>query len=48
MEVSTTFFEKASKEHTEEVLRIVKEFLQLNPAIEHVVVATTEGTVGET
>ncbi len=48
MEINTVYFEYASPEHTDNVLRIVKEFLKLNKEIHHVVVATTEGTVGET
>ncbi len=48
MQIHTVYFERASQEHTSEVLRIVKEFLESNAEIEHIVVATTEGTVGVT
>jgi hypothetical protein len=46
MSVKTHYFEKASKEHTEKVLSLVREHLNNNPDIEHVVVATTEGATG--
>ena len=46
MKVKTHYFEDASPEHTEKVLALVKEHLDENPNIEHVVVATTEGATG--
>ncbi|MHA1908673.1 MAG: pyruvate kinase alpha/beta domain-containing protein [Candidatus Thorarchaeota archaeon] len=48
MQIRTTYFEKASKEHTDKVLNLVQEFLSTNPEMHHVVVATTEGSVGVT
>jgi hypothetical protein len=44
--MTTHYFDEASPEHTRKVLSLVKEYLRENPAIEHVVVATTEGTTG--
>ena len=48
MKIRTVYFETASSEHTEEVLDLVKEHLDLNPEIEHLIVATTEGATGLT
>ena len=46
VEIKTLYFEKASKDHSEEVVKCVREFLEENPEIKHIVVATTEGTTG--
>jgi len=48
MVFETLYFPKASVEHTDKVLETVKRYLEIDRTIEHVVVATTEGTVGET
>lgn len=44
--MTTYYFDKASREHTGKVLSLVREHLKENPEIEHVVVATTEGSTG--
>ncbi|TFG28520.1 hypothetical protein EU527_17170, partial [Candidatus Thorarchaeota archaeon] len=46
MKVNTVYFNEASQEHTEEVFSIVKDFFKSNDMIQHIVVATTEGTTG--
>jgi hypothetical protein len=46
MGIKTLYFEKASREHSVQVVEAVKEFLNHNEGIEHIVVATTEGTTG--
>ena len=46
MVVKTVYFDDASPMHTEKVLSIVREYLNENPAIEHIIVATTEGATG--
>ena len=46
MIIETFYFDEASSEHTSKVLEIVKNHLSNNPDIEHVVVATTEGSTG--
>ena len=46
MSTSTFYFDKASSEHTDKVLSLVREFLNGNPHIEHIVVATTRGATG--
>jgi hypothetical protein len=46
MEIKTVCFEEASPEHTDRVISTVREFIQRNKTIEHVVVATTEGSTG--
>ncbi len=46
MEIHTKYFEESSAEHTDEVFAVVEDFLMSNPDIEHIVVATTEGTTG--
>ncbi len=46
MKVDTFYVEEASQEHTDKVLEIVKDFLESNKSIEHIVAATTEGTTG--
>lgn len=48
MEFETVYFAEASVEHTNKVLETVKKYLEIDKTIEHIVVATTEGTVGET
>ncbi len=48
MDVKTYYFEKASQSETEKVVSLIREFLDNNPEIEHIVVATTEGTTGVT
>ena len=44
--MKTHYFEQASREHTPTVLSLVKEYLEDNPEITDVVVATTEGSTG--
>ena len=44
--MKTHYFEKASREHTATVLSLVEEYLEDNPEITDVVVATTEGSTG--
>ena len=46
MKPKTTYFDQASDEHTQDVISVVKEFLETAPDIEYIVVATTEGTTG--
>lgn len=46
MRISTSHFEEASPEHTEAVLERVQKFLEANPEIETILVATTEGSTG--
>jgi hypothetical protein len=46
MSEKTYYFDKASSEHTGKVLALVREYLNDNPHIEHIVVATTEGATG--
>jgi hypothetical protein len=46
MKVDTFYFEEASQEHSDKVFTIVRDFLESNESIEHIVVATTEGTTG--
>ncbi|TFG34948.1 hypothetical protein EU527_01170 [Candidatus Thorarchaeota archaeon] len=46
MDINTTYFKETSSAHTEKVFSIVTNFLETNDDIEHVVVATTEGTTG--
>ncbi len=46
MDIHTMYFEEASPEHTGEVLSAVEAFLEDNPDIRHVVVATTTGETG--
>ncbi|MFW9909503.1 MAG: hypothetical protein ACFFEF_13090 [Candidatus Thorarchaeota archaeon] len=46
MNINTVFFEQASQAHTERVLDVVKQYLESETGIEHIVVATTEGNVG--
>lgn len=46
MKVKTYYFEEASPIHTEKVLELVRNYLEDNPDITHVVVATTEGATG--
>ena len=48
MDVKTYYFEKASQSETEKVVSLIREFLDNNPEIEHIVVATTEGATGVT
>jgi hypothetical protein len=45
MSIRTVYFNEAAN-HTEKVLSLVREFLNENPRIEHIVVATTEGATG--
>jgi hypothetical protein len=44
--MKTFYFERASREHTPKVISLVKEYLETNPEINDVVVATTEGSTG--
>lgn len=46
MKVMTRYFDTASSGRTSEVLQLVREFLDVNPDVRFVVVATTEGTTG--
>jgi hypothetical protein len=46
MIVETFYFNEASQEHTEKVFEIVRKFLDSNKSVEHIVIATTEGTTG--
>lgn len=46
MGVKTHYFDEASPEHSSKVLSLVREYLKDSPEVEHVVVATTEGTTG--
>ena len=46
MKVETYYFDEQSQANTEKVLSVVSEFLAVNPSIEHIVVASTEGTTG--
>ena len=46
MTIKTVYFETASSEHTKKVLDLVKEHLDHNPEIEHLIVATTKGATG--
>jgi hypothetical protein len=46
VEISTLYFDRASKEHTEEVVNCVRDFLEKNPEIDYITVATTEGETG--
>lgn len=46
MTSSTFYFDEASSKHTDQVFSIVKQYLERNPEIEHVVVATTQGETG--
>ncbi|TFG30978.1 hypothetical protein EU528_07350 [Candidatus Thorarchaeota archaeon] len=46
MKVETFYFEEASQDVTGQVISLVKKFLNNNPEIKHIVVATTEGATG--
>jgi len=46
MIIETFYFDEASQEHTDKVFTRVRDFLESNGSIEHIVVATTEGTTG--
>jgi len=46
MSAKTHYFDEASREHTDKVLSLVRQYLIENTDIEHVVVATTEGATG--
>lgn len=46
MRVETHYFDELSQAKTQKVLTIVSEYLAANPSIEHIVVASTEGTTG--
>jgi len=46
MDIRTVYFERASPEHTDRVISVVGDFMSRNKTIEHVVVATTEGSTG--
>jgi hypothetical protein len=46
MKVKTQYFDETSQEHTSIVLELVREFLDSNSQIDHIVVATTEGATG--
>jgi hypothetical protein len=46
MKIETVYFDEASQEHTDNVFAIVRDFLESNESIQHVIVATTEGATG--
>ncbi|TXT55140.1 MAG: hypothetical protein BAJATHORv1_40049 [Candidatus Thorarchaeota archaeon] len=46
MEIHTTYFEKASREHTDSVIELVRQVLSKNDSIEQIIVATTTGQTG--
>jgi hypothetical protein len=46
MTIKTVYFDKASSAITEQVLDLVKDHLDSNPDIEHLIVATTKGATG--
>ena len=46
MKVETFYFEETSRGVTDQVITHVKEFLNANQEIKHIVVATTEGATG--
>jgi hypothetical protein len=46
MSVKTFYFDKAASSHTSKVLSLVREYLKVNQAIKHIVVATTKGATG--
>ncbi len=47
MVFETVYFPEASATHTNNVLEVVKRYLEVDKTIKHIVVATTEGAVGE-
>ncbi len=40
------YFDEASRNHTDKVLSLVREYIRENSHIEHIIVATTEGATG--
>jgi hypothetical protein len=46
MKIETYYFDEASQNVTDKVISLVKEFLDTNPTITHVIAATTEGRTG--
>ena len=46
MKFETTYFKEGSPEHTAQVIEVVKAYLLSKNEIEHIVIATTEGTTG--
>lgn len=46
MKFETTYFKEGSPDHTHHVIEVVKEYLRSNNEIDHIVIATTEGTTG--
>ncbi len=46
MNVQTFYFEEASRVVTNQVIKYVREFLNANQEIKHIIVATTEGATG--
>ena len=46
MSIRTFYFDEASRNHTDKVLSLVREYVRENPHIEHIIVATTEGATG--
>lgn len=46
MKLNVKYFDKASKDHTDTVINTVAEYLEANPDINHIVVATTQGETG--
>ncbi len=46
MNVQTHYFQEASPKHTDRVIQLVREFIDANPEISKIIVATTEGVTG--
>ncbi|MFW9794632.1 MAG: hypothetical protein ACFFEE_10040 [Candidatus Thorarchaeota archaeon] len=46
MKLHTHYFDEASPGHTGQVLSLVREYLNENSEVEHIIVATTEGATG--
>jgi hypothetical protein len=46
MKIATVYFDELSQDNTDKVFTVVREFLELNKSIQHIVVATTEGLTG--
>jgi len=48
MKVDTFYFDDSLQNRTDQVIILVKKFLDKNPEIKHIIVATTEGATGVT
>ena len=46
MKVETFYFDEASRNLTDQVISLVKKFIETNPQIKYIVAATTEGATG--